>query len=146
MGLPPMPKRSESSPKPTAKKKAKPKARSAAFSRIRAEVIRLVALIPAGKFTTYGSIAVHMNVVARHVATVLSHLTEEESAVLPWHRVVSADARISQNMEAELCNVQRSRLEGEGMTIDAQGYIQNSDDHFHVVGVRRNIRWSEVRD
>lgn len=128
------------------KKKAKPKARSEAFTRIRAEVIRLVALIPAGKFTTYGSIAVHMNVVARHVATVMSHLTEEESAVLPWHRVVSADARISQNMETELSNVQRSRLEGEGMTIDAQGYIQNPDDHFHVVGMRRNIRWSEVKD
>lgn len=133
--------------KPAKKKaKAKPKARSAAFTRIRAEVIRLVALIPAGKFTTYGSIAVHMNVVARHVATVMSHLTEEESTVLPWHRVVSADARISQNMEAELSNVQRSRLVAEGMTIDAQGYIQNSDDHFHVVGVRRNIRWSEVKD
>lgn len=128
------------------KSKAKPKVRSAAFTRIRAEVIRLVALIPVGKFTTYGSIAVHMNVVARHVATVMSHLTEEESAALPWHRVVSADARISQNMEAELSNVQRTRLESEGMTIDAQGYIQNSDGHFHVVGVRRNIRWSEVRD
>ncbi|WP_050030903.1 MGMT family protein [Verrucomicrobium sp. BvORR034] len=145
-----MPKRQDkpnTESKPAKKKaKPKPKARSAAFTRIRAEVIRLVALIPAGKFTTYGSIAVHMNVVARHVATVMSHLTEEESAVLPWHRVVSADARISQNMETELSNVQRSRLVAEGMTIDAQGYIQNSDDHFHVVGVRRNIRWSEVRD
>jgi methylated-DNA-protein-cysteine methyltransferase-like protein len=46
-------------------------AKSQAFARIRAEVLRLVALIPEGKFTTYGSIAVHMNVVARHVATLL---------------------------------------------------------------------------
>jgi methylated-DNA-protein-cysteine methyltransferase related protein len=60
-----------------------------AFVRIRAEVIRLVALIPEGKFTTYGSIGVHMNVVARHVATVLSKLTPEEAAQLPWHRVVA---------------------------------------------------------
>lgn len=36
-------------------------ASSTAFTRIRAEVIRLVALIPRGRFTTYGSIAVHMN-------------------------------------------------------------------------------------
>ena len=56
-------------------------------------MIRLVGLIPAGKFTTYGSIAIHMNVMARHVAFVMSSLTAEESATLPWHRVVSADAR-----------------------------------------------------
>jgi methylated-DNA-protein-cysteine methyltransferase related protein len=121
-----------------------PRPKSTAFIRIRAEVIRLVSLIPAGKFTTYGSIAVHMNVVARHVATVMSRLTPEESAALPWHRVVSSDARISQHMAAELSALQRQRLEAEGMTIDARGYIQNSDDHFHVVGPRRDIRWSEV--
>jgi methylated-DNA-protein-cysteine methyltransferase-like protein len=41
---------------------------------------------------------------------------------------------------------QRSRLKKEGMRINAAGYIQNSDAHFHVVGIRRNIRWSEVKD
>lgn len=120
---------------------AKPK--SKAFARIRAEVIRLVGLIPPGKFTTYGSIAIHMNVMARHVAFVMSRLTPEESAELPWHRVVSADARISPNMDAALAKLQRKRLCGEGMKINTSGYIQNADDHFHVVGVRRSIRWSE---
>ena len=120
---------------------AKPK--SSAFARIRAEVIRLLALIPPGKFTTYGSIAVHMNVVPRHVASVLSRLTEEESAALPWHRVVGAEARISPNMDAGLAQVQRERLQAEGMVIDAKGFIQDTDTHFHVVGLRRNIRWSE---
>ena len=118
-------------------------AKSAAFARIRAEVLRLVALIPEGKFTTYGSLAAHMNVVARHVATVMSRLTLEEAACLPWHRVVSADARISQRMAAELAAVQRARLEAEGMEIDAQGYILKDAAHFHVVGPRRDIRWSE---
>lgn len=122
------------------------KAPSKAFTRIRAEVIRLVGLIPEGKFTTYGSIAVHMNVVARHVATVMSHLTPEESKALPWHRVVSADARISPNMNPETAKVQRRRLKAEGMKINAEGYIQNTDEHFHVVGPRREIRWSEVKD
>ncbi len=120
---------------------AKPK--SVAFTRIRAEVIRLVALIPHGKFTTYGSIAEHMNVVARHVATVMRTLTEEESAAMPWHRVVSADARISPNMDAELSQVQRQRLEAEGFQIDPKGYIQDDAARFHAVGVRRNIRWSD---
>ena len=123
---------------------AKPK--SAAFARIRAEVIRLVGLIPHGKFTTYGSIAVHMNVIARHVATVMRGLTEDESKALPWHRVVSADARISPNMDAELAAEQRQRLMAEGFELDAQGYIKDDAARFHVVGVRRNIRWSSESD
>ena len=119
------------------------KPKSKAYERIRAEVLRLVALIPAGKFTTYGSIAVHMNVVALHVGTVLASLTKEEAATLPWHRVVSADARLSTKMARNLSRVQRKRLEAEGMKINAKGYILDSDAHFHNVGIRRNIRWSE---
>ncbi|MBB5034589.1 MGMT family protein [Prosthecobacter vanneervenii] len=120
--------------------------KSVAFARIRAEVIRLVALIPEGKFTTYGSIAIHMNVMARHVATVLSRLTPEESAALPWHRVVSAEARLSPNMDAALSRKQRRRLNAEGLRISKDGYIQSADTHFHNMGVRRNIRWSDVAD
>ena len=123
-----------------------PKPKSKAFARIRAEVIRLVALIPSGKFTTYGSIAIHMNVMARHVAFVMSRLTEQESAELPWHRVVSADARISPNMDAELSKVQRRRLKKEGFKINAAGYLQDADAHFHVVGIRRKIRWADIKD
>jgi methylated-DNA-protein-cysteine methyltransferase-like protein len=120
-----------------------PKSKSQAFTRIRAEVIRLIALIPSGKFTTYGSIAIHMNVVARHVATVISRLTDEESASLPWHRVVGAEARISPNIPTEIAFKQRTRLEAEGLILDSKGYIKNADTQFHVVGVRREIRWSD---
>lgn len=120
-----------------------PKPKSIASIRIRAEVIRLVGLIPEGKFTTYGSIAIHMNVAALHVASVMSRLTETEAAALPWHRVVSAEGRVSPNMEPELAARQRSRLEREGLKLDAQGFILDSDAHFHVVGVRRKIRWSD---
>ncbi len=117
--------------------------KSVAFARIRAEVVRLVGLIPAGRFTTYGSIAIHMNVIARHVATTLSHLTPEESATLPWHRVVSANARLSPNMDPTLSRKQRRLLKAEGLRIDPEGFIQEADTHFHNVGVRRDIRWSE---
>lgn len=123
-----------------------PRRKSVAFARIRAEVIRLVGSIPAGKFTTYGSIAIHMNVGARHVATVLSRLTPEESATLPWQRVVSADARISPNMPEASARKQRRLLKAEGLRIDKEGYIQDADSHFQNMGVRRNIRWSEVKD
>lgn len=119
-----------------------PKPKSAAFARIRAEVIRLVGLIPAGKFTTYGCIATHMNVVALHVSFVMSRLTDEESATVPWHRVVSSDARLSPKVPTALSRKQRQRLESEGMKVNVKGFIQNSHDHFHFVGPRRSIRWS----
>ncbi|MBE7494994.1 MAG: MGMT family protein [Verrucomicrobiaceae bacterium] len=121
-----------------------PRGKSIAFTRIRAEVLRLVALIPEGRFTTYGSIAIHMNIMARHVAFVLARLTDEESAALPWHRVVAADARISPNMDPALARRQRRLLRAEGLRMDARGFIQDADAHFHHVGVRRNIRWSEA--
>ena len=121
-----------------------PKKKSAAFSRIRAEVIRLVGLIPEGKFTTYGCIATHMNVAALHVAFVMSRLTGDESATVPWHRVVSSDARVSQRMPKAIARRQRQRLETEGMKVNAKGFIQDSDDWFHFVGPRRSIRWSAM--
>src|SRR5690349_25073060 len=118
-----------------------PKSRTGA--RIRAEVIRLVALVPKGKFTTYGSLAVHMNVVPLHVASVLSNLTAEESATLPWHRVTASDGRISPRMPPASATRQRARLRAEGMKLDQHGCIQNPDDHYHYPGPRRSIRWSQ---
>lgn len=116
--------------------------KSKAGARIRAEVIRLVALVPKGKFTTYGSLATHMNVVPLHVASVLSNLTEEESATLPWHRITATDGRISPRMPPASARKQRVRLREEGMRTDKEGFIQNADDHYHFPGPRRSVRWS----
>lgn len=116
---------------------------SPAFARIRAEVLRLVASIPPGKFSTYGAIAVHMNIVPRHVAFVLARLSAEESRRLPWHRVVGNDARISPRMDETLARRQRRRLRAEGLRIDARGFIQDDEAVFHPMGPRRPIRWAE---
>ena len=121
------------------KPKLMPKSNAAA--RVRAEVIRVIGLIPEGRFTTYGSIAMHLDVTPRQVASVLSHLDEKESKALPWHRVVAADARISRGMPEELAKKQRARLKKEGMKTDAKGFILEADEHFHVVGLRREIEW-----
>lgn len=116
--------------------------KSKAGARIRTEVIRLVGLVPKGKFTTYGSLATHMNVVPLHVASVLSNLTEEESATLPWHRITASDGRISPRMSPATARKQRDRLRAEGVKIDKNGFIQNPDDHYHFPGPRRAVRWS----
>lgn len=117
---------------------------SIAAARIRAEVLRLVALIPPGHFTTYGALAVHMNVAPLFVASVLARLSDEESAALPWHRVVAAGPRISPAMAPELRRGQQRRLEAEGLRFDTRGGILDADAHFHMVGVRRNVRWSKA--
>jgi len=113
-------------------------------TRIRAEVIRLVGLIPPGRFTTYGAIAVHMNVAPLFVASVLARLSDEESAALPWHRVVAAGPRISPAMDPELLREQQGLLEAEGLRFNARGFISDAETHFHVVGVRRQVRWSQA--
>lgn len=121
---------------------AKPKSR--AFALIREETLHLVSLIPEGKFTTYGSIAIHMNVMPRHVAYVLGRLTPEEAESLPWHRVVAAEGRISPNMPPKLAATQKRLLKAEGLRISHTGHISDREAHYHVVGERRDIRWSEI--
>jgi methylated-DNA-protein-cysteine methyltransferase-like protein len=116
---------------------------SPASVRIRAEVLRLVGSIPPGQFTTYGAIAVHMNVAPLFVASVLARLEAGEAARLPWHRVVAAGPRISPAMDPQLRREQQGRLEAEGLRFDAKGLICEADTHFHMVGVRRQVRWSQ---
>jgi methylated-DNA-protein-cysteine methyltransferase related protein len=117
--------------------------KSKAFTHIRAEVLRLIALIPEGKFTTYGSLATHMNIVPLHVASVLGNLTPEEAEALPWHRVTASDGRISTAMPPRSARKQRARLKAEGLTINKSGFIQDADAHYYYPGPRRSIRWSE---
>ena len=65
--------------------------KSDAFAQaLKAKVVPVVAAIPEGRVTTYGTIARHLHVSARQVARVLATLTPEESAALPWFRVVAA--------------------------------------------------------
>jgi alkylated DNA nucleotide flippase Atl1 len=100
-----------------------PKSKTLAFARIRAEVFRVFEFILAGKFATCGSIAIHLIVVVRHIAAVSSRWTVEDSASLPWSRVVGVEARISLNRPALIAFEQRTRLEVEGLILDAKGYI-----------------------
>ncbi|HRQ89595.1 MAG TPA: MGMT family protein [Bacteroidia bacterium] len=104
------------------------------LDRIRPEVIALVMDIPAGRFTTYGTLARHLGINPRHVARILSHLEADESERLPWHRVVAAEGRISRSMPDDAQAEQRQRLGQEGLSIDDRGFIRDPDPHFHAPG------------
>ena len=61
----------------------------------KSEVLAVVASVPEGRVTTYGTIAQHLDITPRQVAFVLSRLTAEESKSLPWFRVVASKGVVS---------------------------------------------------
>ena len=65
------------------------------FGRLRRRVLAIIAAIPEGRVTTYGAIAQRLRATPRQVAFVLARFTPEDSAALPWFRVVAANGVIS---------------------------------------------------
>lgn len=96
----------------------------------REPVLKLVASIPAGRFTTYGSLAKVMGINPRHVARILANLDETDATTLPWHRVLGAEGRLSPNLPGGLHEEQKTRLEAEGIAVNAKGYLVDPDRHF----------------
>ena len=68
---------------------------SVGLMQIRSRFLEVVAAIPEGRVTTYGTIAQHLQVTARQVAFLLATPTEKESKRLPWFRVVAANGVVS---------------------------------------------------
>jgi len=119
-------------------------AASLAFARIRAEVLAAASSVPSGRVTTYGAIGNHLQVTPRHVAFVMARLTDEESATIPWHRVVGAGGNLRQPTSAAIQR-QRKRLLAEGLSVSAKGVIQDFDSTAftwpeHVDGPGRPVR------
>lgn len=81
-----------------------------------ASVYRAVRKIPPGRVATYGQLARWLGVPrgARAVGWALRALPHRRSAVVPWHRVVSAGGRIAPRAGAGP-ELQRRRLRAEGV-------------------------------
>jgi methylated-DNA-protein-cysteine methyltransferase-like protein len=89
----------------------------------RDDVARVVERVPAGCLTTYGDVAAALGAknVARHVGWALAALPHGTD--VPWHRVVNSQGRISLRADGPGGDVQRLRLEAEGIEIDESGRI-----------------------
>lgn len=85
--------------------------------RFRERVVAIVAAIPEGRVATYGDIARHLHTGPRQVARVLATLTPEESAALPWFRVVAANGVISSTKAGTTGRRQRKKLRDEGVAV-----------------------------
>ena len=97
---------------------------TAAFLRDRARVLAAVALLPEGRVATYGGVGKRLGLGPRRVAAALASLTDEESAELPWHRVVGAGGAI--RTAGQAARRQAMRLRAEGVMV-ARGKVAEFD-------------------
>ena len=100
-------------------------ASSGGGARRKARVIAVVAAIPEGRVSTYGAIARHLGVTARQVAFVLARLTAEESARLPWFRVVAANGVVSSTKRGAVGRRQIERLRAEGVAVTPRNKVED---------------------
>ena len=97
--------------------------RSNGVVRFKARVLAVVRAIPAGRVTTYGAIGRRLHVTARQVAFVLATLTAEESAGLPWFRVVAAGGVVSSTKRGAVGRRQIERLRAEGVAVTLRNKV-----------------------
>lgn len=89
-----------------------------------ARIYAVIRRIPAGRVATYGQVAALAGLPgqARLVGYALHALPSE--SVVPWHRVINAQGRISARWDEPGGSVaQRLRLEAEGVRFDARGRV-----------------------
>jgi methylated-DNA-protein-cysteine methyltransferase-like protein len=92
-------------------------AKSEAFARIKAQVLRIVATIPKSKITTYQSIGEHLAVMPRHVDYILSQLDDNAKMDVPWYCVVSADGSLGVPKRDPNGDSQAQLLQQEGINV-----------------------------
>ena len=88
------------------------------------KIYAVVRRIPHGRVTTYGTVArlAGLSGQARLVGYALSAL--HSGTVLPWHRVINAQGRLSLEQSGSSSGVtQRLRLEREGIRVDVAGRV-----------------------
>jgi methylated-DNA-protein-cysteine methyltransferase related protein len=101
-----------------------------------AQLRRVIAGIPKGKVSTYGSVAAAAGYpgAARQVAWALHH----SSAGLPWHRVLGAGGRI--RLPGESGMEQRLRLQQEGVAFSGSRVIMER----HEAVLRKRAAWRKL--
>ncbi|MDG2273593.1 MAG: methylated-DNA--[protein]-cysteine S-methyltransferase [Halioglobus sp.] len=84
---------------------------------------QVVATIPEGKVATYGSVAkkAGLGSAARRVGPALRGLPA--ASLIPWHRVINAQGRLSLPNGSAACSIQRGRLEKEGIVFKKNNSI-----------------------
>jgi methylated-DNA-protein-cysteine methyltransferase-like protein len=88
-------------------------------------VYRIVRQVPHGKVVTYGQVAAILGHprAARAVGQALRMLPPALQRVVPWQRVINAAGCISHRGDILRPDMQRARLESEGVRFDRRGKV-----------------------
>lgn len=100
-------------------------AKSTSRARLKERVLAVVIAIPEGRVSTYGTIAKHLRCTARQVAFVMARLTAEESASVPWFRVVAAGGVVSTTKLGAVGREQIRRLREEGLAVSLRNKVED---------------------
>ena len=86
-------------------------------------MLDVVDRVPAGRVVTYGQVArmAGHSGAARQVGWALHALPS--GSPTPWHRVISAEGRVSVRGPGPQEEIQRALLEAEGIRFDVQGRV-----------------------
>ncbi|MBK1658326.1 MGMT family protein [Paracraurococcus ruber] len=93
------------------------------FARIKADVLRIMASVPAGQVVSFADIGTHLDVMPRHVAYILATLPDIEKATLPWWRAVAADGSLGTPKRAPDGTTQAALLAAEGVMDPAAALV-----------------------
>ncbi len=85
---------------------------------LKQKIIQLVTLIPANKVVYFGQIGERLGISGLVVGFVLSGMTVNESAHVPWYRVVAKNGYISALKLGYKGEIQRSLLLKEGYSLE----------------------------
>ncbi len=93
-------------------------------------VFALATLIPAGRVTTYGTLAKAAGggaMAARSISSILGKAPNQKA--IPWHRIVYADGRVWLDAEHEA--TRRKLYKREGIKLNEKGFIKDFEEIFY---------------
>jgi methylated-DNA-protein-cysteine methyltransferase-like protein len=87
---------------------------------MQARIYQVVRQIPPGKVSTYGDVAA---IVGDCTARMVGHAMSSANDSVPWHRVINAQGKISPRGDGGGAELQRVRLEEEGIGFNSDGKV-----------------------
>src|SRR5690348_11668039 len=87
---------------------------------VQERIYLVVRQIPAGKVSTYGDIAA---IVGDCTARMVGYAMASAKGDIPWHRVLNAQGKISPRGDGGGEQLQRARLEEEGIGFDSDSRV-----------------------
>ena len=100
-------------------------ANAAAFQRIKRDTLAIVGKVPVGFVTTHGDVGRQIDVLPRHIATILATLDDIERETVSWWRVVADGGAVGRHNRRD---DQITRLQADGIVLSPVGIVQDLAD------------------